>query len=450
MGIHKYHYKDKYILLDINSSAVFEIDNLIYDLLDIYPEQCQGNVINLLKNKYSQKAIREGISEIDELICTGKLFANQTPVDLINIKNNSVKAMCLHVSHDCNLACMYCFASGGDFNTHKKELMSLEVAKASVDYLIKVSKDRVNLEIDFFGGEPLMNFDVVKKTVEYAESLEEKYHKNFRFTITTNGMQLDDEVMEFVNVHMKNIVISLDGRKEINDLSRPTINGKSSYDIIKSKIISAANTRGKKDYFIRGTFTSLNLDFAEDVKHIADLGIKNISVEPVVADPEKEYAIKAEHLPAIFSEYDKLTDLYLKYKNTSKQFNFFHFNIDLNNSTCAYKKASGCGAGCDYIAVTPQGDIYPCHQFVGQNEFELGNVFKGVENNAVVDSFKEANIFNKVECQSCWAKYFCGGGCHANAYNFSKDLMSTYPTGCEMHKKRVECALYIKSIEKSL
>ncbi len=448
MSIHKYQYKDKYILLDVNSSSIYEIDKLIFDLLDVYPMHCQGEVLNLLKNKYPQKVLKEGIAEIDESICTGKLFTKEPEIEFSKIKNGSVKAMCLHVSHDCNLTCMYCFASGGDFKTNQKELMPFDVAKASVDYLIKESGSRVNLEIDFFGGEPLMNFEVVKKTVEYAESIEEKYHKKFRFTITTNGVQLNDEIMEFVNAHMKNIVISLDGRKEVNDRSRVTLGGKSSYDIIKDKIKSAVLMRGKKDYYIRGTYTSYNLDFSEDVRHIANLGLKNISVEPVVAEPVMPYAIKKEHLPTIFAEYDKLTELYLKSKNSSQQFNFFHFNVDLDHSTCAYKKISGCGAGCDYIAVTPQGEIYPCHQFVGKEEFRLGSVFDGIENEIITNKFREANIFNKENCRKCWAKYFCGGGCHANAYNANKDLMSTYEIGCAMHQKRIECALYIKCKEK--
>jgi len=290
---------------------------------------------------------------------------------------------------------------------------------------------------------------VVKKTVEYAESLEEKYNKKFRFTITTNAVQLNDEIMEFVNAHMKNIVLSLDGRKEVNDRARATVNQTSSYDIIKDKIVNAVRLRGDKEYYVRGTYTYYNLDFSEDVRHMAELGLKNLSVEPVVAEPDMEYAIKSEHLPAIFKEYDKLTDLYLSSKDTPKKFNFFHFNIDLEHSSCAYKKVSGCGAGIDYIAVTPQGDIYPCHQFVGMENFKLGNVTEGILKPQTQELFRKANLLNKADCHNCWAKYFCGGGCHANAYNANKDLMSIYQTGCEMHKKRVECSLYIKCVEKA-
>ena len=447
MGIHKYRLKDKYILLDINTSVVFEIDKLIFDLLDHYPTKSQSEVLSLLKNNYPSKLLKEGIQEIDELICSGVLFTKDEPLSGASPRFGTLKAMCLHVAHDCNMSCMYCFASGGDFNT-KRELMSVEVAKSAIDYLIANSRNRKNLEVDFFGGEPLLNFDVVKETVLYAKSLENKYNKNFRFTITTNCIKLNDEVMSFVNRYMTNIVMSLDGRKEVNDIARKTLNEKSSYDIIVDKIKQAVKSRTDKDYFVRGTYTANNLDFSEDVRHMAELGFKNTSIEPVVADASQSYAITEELLPQIFNEYEKLIDLYLEYKSTENEFNFFHFNIDLNNASCKFKKESGCGAGSDYIAVAPTGEIYPCHQFVGEESFNLGTVDHGIEKNEIVEKFKETTISKKPHCERCWAKYFCGGGCYANAYHFSGQIDGCYDIGCALQKKRIECALYLQVIEK--
>ena len=449
MGIHKYQLKDKYILLDINTSVVFEIDKLIFDILDYYPNKSQSEVLSVLKTTYPLKQLKEGIQEIDELICSGLLFARDELVVENAAKFGILKAMCLHVAHDCNMSCMYCFASGGDFNT-EKTLMSIEVAKSAIDYLIKNSCERKNLEVDFFGGEPLLNFDVVKETVLYAKSLENKYNKNFRFTITTNCMNLNDEIMDFINRYMTNIVMSLDGRKEVNDIARKTLNGKSSYDIIVNKIKRAVKSRKDKDYFVRGTFTANNLDFSEDVRHMAELGFKNTSIEPVVTDESQKYAIKEEHIPRIFNEYENLIDLYLQYKSTNNEFNFFHFNIDLEHSTCKYKKESGCGAGSDYIAVSPTGEIYPCHQFVGEEIFKLGTLEQGIENKELVEKFKETTVSTKPHCEQCWAKYFCGGGCYANAYYFSGQIDGCYEIGCALQKKRIECALYLKTIEANL
>ncbi len=446
MGIHKYRLKDKYILLDINTSVVFEIDKLIFDLLDHYPSKSQSEVLSLLKSFYPLKQLKEGIEEIDQLICSGVLFTKDESLMEDSPIFGTLKSMCLHVAHDCNMSCMYCFASGGDFNT-KKELMSIEVAKSAIDYLIENSHGRKNLEVDFFGGEPLLNFDVVKETVLYAKSLENKYNKNFRFTITTNCINLNEEIMDFVNHHMTNIVMSLDGRKAVNDIARKTLNGKSSYDIIVDKIKHAVKSRGNKDYFVRGTYTANNLDFSQDVRHMAELGFKNTSIEPVVADDSQKYAIKEEHLPQIFNEYEKLTDLYLEYRPTENEFSFFHFNIDLDNSSCKFKKESGCGAGSDYIAVSPRGEIYPCHQFVGEEIFKLGTVDQGIAKYDIVDKFKETTISKKQHCQQCWAKYFCGGGCYANAYHFSGQIDGCYEIGCALQKKRIECALYLKAIE---
>lgn len=448
MAIHKFKYKDEYVLLDVNSSIIFLIDELIYHILDYYPAYSQSEAIVALKSRYPQKMIMEGLSEIDSLICSGKLFTKDTYNKTDVLKDDTIKAMCLHISHDCNMSCMYCFASGGDFNTKEKLLMSFDTAKTAVDLLINNSANHRNLEVDFFGGEPLMNFEVVRQTVEYAESLEEKFNKKFRFTITTNAMLLNDEIMDFVNAHMSNIVLSIDGRKEVQDRARHTLNEKGTYDIVMPNIMNAVKRRKDGDYFVRGTFTSENLDFSEDVKHLADLGCKNLSVEPVVALDGMDYAIRPEHLDQIFKEYDKLTELYLSRKKTSKSFNFFHFNIDLNHSTCQKKKVSGCGAGCNYIAVTPQGDIFPCHQFVGEDVFKMGNIFDGNMDAEIIQQFKETSLLSSPDCMKCWAKYFCGGGCHANAYHFTNNLSGCYKIGCEMQKKRIECALYAKCVEK--
>ena len=442
MGIHKFKLKEKYILLDINSSNVFEIDELISDLLDYYPKNGIGELSVLLKQKYSLKEIEAGVKEIDQLICSNRLFCKEYEIDTSKLIRHGVKAMCLNVSHDCNLACEYCFASD---NTVKREHMPIEVAKAAIDYLIENSPGRRNVEVDFFGGEPLMNFDVVKQTVEYARVLEVQHKKNFRFTLTTNAVLLNDDVMQYVNENMKNIVLSIDGRKKVNDLMRPFSNGASSYDIILPKIIKAVKQRENQDYFVRATFTANNLDFAEDVKSLADLGLKNLSAEPVVTDPINSYAITEKHIEEVCLEYEKLMDLYLDYRGTENEFNFFHFNIDLDNGGCLYKRISGCGAGCEYVAVDPKGDIYPCHQFVGNTDFHIGNVLNNeIKNVEVVNQFGKNNVINKQKCIECWAKFFCGGGCHANAYNMSGSIDADYEIGCEMHKKRLECALYIK------
>lgn len=447
--IHKFNYKDKFILLDIPSSNVFEIDELTYDILDYFPEQSEEAIYSALGGKYSAEELREALSELTELKQSGLLFAPERVIDLSLTKYSSIKAMCLNITHDCNLACKYCFASGGDYHA-KRELMSFETAKASIDFLVSASKSRRNLEVDFFGGEPLMNFEVVKQTVRYARSIEEQSGKNFRFTITTNAMLIDDDVIDFCNAEMKNVVLSMDGRKEVNDDHRPTRGGGGSYDRIVPKIQKMAASRGTRDFYVRGTYTSDNLDFASDVEHMAKLGLKSLSVEPVVADPAESYAITEANLPAILAEYDRLVDIYLDCRGTKDEFSFFHFNIDLENSTCDYKKVAGCGAGSDYVAVTPSGDIYPCHQFVGVDGFVMGSVFDGKIDESVRSRFSEVNLQKKEHCSTCWARFFCGGGCHANSYNDNGNVNGIYPLGCEMHKKRLECALYLKCVQKDV
>ena len=357
-----------------------------------------------------------------------------------------VKALCLHIAHDCNLACRYCFAEEGEYHG-RRAMMSYEVGKQALDFLIANSGNRRNLEVDFFGGEPLMNWDVIKQLVEYGRSQEEKYNKKFRFTLTTNGVLLNDEIMEFANKEMANVVLSIDGRKEVHDFMRPFRKGAGSYDLIVPKFQKFAQSRGEKSYYARGTFTRHNLDFSEDVLHLADLGFDQISVEPVVADEKEEYALQWEDVPKICEEYDKLAKEMIKRRKEGKAFNFFHFMIDLTGGPCVYKRLSGCGSGTEYLAVTPWGDLYPCHQFVGEEKFLMGNVWDGVKRKDICDEFKNCNVYAKEKCQDCFAKFYCSGGCAANSYNFHGSINDAYDLGCELQRKRVECAIMLKAAE---
>lgn len=357
-----------------------------------------------------------------------------------------VKALCLHIAHDCNLACRYCFAEEGEYHG-RRALMTEEVGKRALEFLVEASGSRTNLEVDFFGGEPLMNFEVVKELVRYGRELEAKHNKKFRFTLTTNGVLLNDEVMEFANREMNNVVLSIDGRKEVNDRMRPFRNGAGSYDLIVPKFKKLADSRNQTNYYVRGTFTHNNLDFCEDVKHLAELGFQQISVEPVVARDTDSYAIREEDIPQILSEYDKLAEYILKRRSEGKWFNFFHFMIDLNGGPCVAKRLSGCGSGTEYLAVTPWGDLYPCHQFVGEEEFKMGTVFEGVTNTKLREQFRKLNVYAKEKCKDCFARFFCSGGCAANSYKFHGRIDDAYDIGCKMQQKRVECALMIKAAE---
>ena len=436
--IHKFYLNGLYIVLDVNSGTVLTVDEMTYEVLDDYKEMCRDQIVEKLKRKYPEEELLEVILEL-EMLEEQKMIFTKNDYDPDVYKNHDlVKALCLHVAHDCNLKCNYCFASQGDFNGEKL-LMPLEVGKKAIDFIIEQSKDRQNLEVDFFGGEPLMNFDVVKELVDYARSKEESYHKKFKFTITTNGVLLDDENMAYIDENMDNVVLSLDGRKCVNDNMRRTVNDKGSFDIIIDKIKKMAAMReGKKDYYVRGTYTKHNLDFGEDVNFLAEEGFRSISVEPVVAEEEHDYAILREDVDQILAEYDKLALDYLNRHEKGLDYNFFHFNIDLSNGPCVYKRLSGCGAGRDYVAVTPEGDIYPCHQFVGNEEFKMGTVDEGIQHPEIKDEFGKANLLQKEKCQSCWCKYFCGGGCHANAYNFNHTVMEPYDVACEIERRRVE------------
>ncbi len=444
--IHKFNALGQYVVMDIESGAVHVVAPIVYDLIDAYAAGDKASAMEALANEYDRDDLEEAWQEIVTLEEEGLLFTAYEPMTWTYNPKNIIKAMCLHVAHDCNLRCRYCFASQGDFHG-ERSIMSLDVGKQALRFLAENSGNRYHLEVDFFGGEPLMNFDVVKELVAYGRKLESEYDKKFRFTITTNGMLLDDEIMDFINEHMDNVVLSLDGRREVNDAMRPTVNGKGSFDIIVPKYQEFIERRGDKEYYVRGTFTSDNLDFSEDVKAYYDLGFKLVSMEPVVTDPKEPYAITEEDLPQILEEYEKLAKFYGEVRKTDKEFLFFHYMIDLTQGPCIIKRSVGCGAGSEYIAVTPEGDIYPCHQFVGEEGFKMGNVFDGIENTALREEFKSSSIVSKDECSRCWAKYFCSGGCHANAWYSHGDIKKPYELGCEMEKSRLEYAIALKAIE---
>lgn len=440
--IHKFYLNDKYIMLDIASGSVHVIDEVTYNIVEDYLNMTEDEIIAKWENKYDVDAIEEAYSEIDELVKEGLLFTEEEERFKHPIYNpqNIVKAMCLHVAHDCNLRCRYCFASQGDFHGQRL-LMTEEIGKKALDFLLQNSGNRKNLEVDFFGGEPLMNFDLIKKLVAYGREEEKKYNKHFRFTTTTNGVLLNKEVSDYLNETMDNVVLSLDGRKEVNDYMRPAVNGKGSFDTIVPNFQYFISQRGDKDYFIRGTFTAENLDFAEDLKAFHELGFRKTSLEPVVTDEKEPYAIREEHLPGILKEYEKMSKYYIDIKKKDPDFTFFHFMVDLSQGPCIIKRTVGCGAGSEYIAVTPDGDIYPCHQFVGEDGFKIGDVYNGIQKTDLRDKFKEANVFTKDDCSSCWARYYCSGGCHANAWYANGDFKKPYKVGCEMERKRVECAI---------
>jgi uncharacterized protein len=440
--IHKFYLNNKYIVLDVNSGGVHVVDKIVYDILDLYEDHTREDIVIKLKSIYGEKAVIDAYNEIAILVKEGILFSEENNFDFKYNESNIIKAMCLHVAHDCNLKCNYCFASQGNFKG-ERSLMTLEVGKKALEFLAKNSGNRKNLEVDFFGGEPLMNFQLVKELVKYGREIEKIYNKNFRFTITTNGVLLDDEKIEFINENMDNVVLSLDGRKEINDNMRQTINGEGSYDIILPKFKKMVEKRGNKDYYIRGTFTNKNIDFSKDALDFYNNGFKKISIEPVVTSEEMDYALRAEHLDEVLKEYEKFSQDYINIKRKDKDFYFFHFMIDLNQGPCIIKRAVGCGAGSEYVAVTPEGDLYPCHQFVGEKEFLLGNIEDGVLNTELRDKFKNSNVYTKEECRSCWARFYCSGGCHANAYYSHTDISRPYKLGCEMEKKRIECAISI-------
>lgn len=446
--IHKYKLNGYNIVLDVNSGAVHVVDELTYDLLDNvqppFEDVCPEKVVTKLSRFYKKEDIESCYEEVKELYKQELLFTEDTYEELSKVAITSpIKAMCLNIAHDCNLRCAYCFASTGDFGKGRK-LMSYETGKKALDFLIEQSKGRVNLEVDFFGGEPLMNFNVVKKLVEYGRSREKETKKNFRFTITTNGLLLDDDKIDFINKEMNNVVLSIDGRKEVNDKLRVRVDGTGCYDKIVPLYKKLVEKRGDKEYYVRGTFTKYNQDFSNDVFALLDEGFDQISVEPVVGDPSDPYALTEKELPQIFREYDKLSKRILDYEKTGKKFNFFHFMIDLDQGPCAIKRMRGCGCGNEYVAVTPDGDIYPCHQFVGMDDYKMGNVEDGTFNPEMKKEFAAAHIYTKPDCRECWARFYCSGGCNANNYEHMGDILKSYKIACELEKKRLECAIMLK------
>ena len=445
--------------MDVNSGSVHVVDDIVYAMIPMVEplvnegikdrDTIRAAVLNLAGLPYPEEEIVEAVDEVLELEASGQLFAPdlyESYVFDFKKRQTVVKALCLHIAHDCNLACEYCFAGEGEYHG-RRALMSLEVGKKALDFLVANSGNRINLEVDFFGGEPLMNWQVVKELVEYGRSLEEPNNKKFRFTLTTNGVLLNDEIMEFADREMANIVLSIDGRREVHDRMRPFRGGQGSYDLIVPKFLKVAESRGQTGYYVRGTFTRNNLDFSEDVLHLADLGFKQISVEPVVAPESEPYALVESDIPEILAEYDKLAAEMIRRQREGRGFHFFHFMIDLEGGPCVAKRLSGCGSGTEYLAVTPWGDLYPCHQFVGNEKFLMGNVEEGITREEIRDEFKCCNVYAKDKCRRCFAKFYCSGGCAANSYNFHGNINDAYDVGCELQRKRVECAVMLKVAE---
>ena len=455
--IHQYRNNGYNIVLDVYSGAVHLVDDLCYRMLELLQEgkedptiesleqpETKEMLLEQMQDTYKKEDIEDALDDIKELTREGRLFTEdvyESYVGEVKKRKTVVKALCLHIAHDCNLACKYCFAEEGEYHG-RRALMSYEVGRKALDFLIQNSGSRRNLEVDFFGGEPLMNWQVVKDLVAYGREQEKIHDKHFRFTVTTNGVLLNDEIQEFINKEMDNVVLSLDGRKEINDQMRPFRNGKGSYDLIVPKFQKLAESRNQEKYYIRGTFTRNNLHFSNDILHFADLGFKQMSIEPVVGEESDPYAIREEDIPKICEEYDKLAKIMIEREKEGKG---FHFMIDLEGGPCISKRLSGCGSGTEYLAVTPWGDLYPCHQFVGKEEFLMGNVDEGITKPEIAEEFRGCSVYSKEKCKDCFAKFYCSGGCMANSYNFHGTIHDAYDIGCEMQRKRVECAIMMKA-----
>ncbi|TCL36192.1 uncharacterized protein EV210_109141 [Anaerospora hongkongensis] len=441
--IHKFYSNGLYTLLDVNSGTIHIIDKLTYDILDVFTGENEAEVVTALSCQYSEAELREALAELRQLVEQELLFAPELDVPLTFSEKPIVKSICLHVAHDCNLRCGYCFAGTGDFG-HSRGLMTAEVARQAVDFIIEQSGIRRHCEIDFFGGEPLLNMDVVRSTVAYVREQEKKTGKIFKLTLTTNAVLLSDDTIEFLNDNNISLVLSLDGRREVHDYMRPNAGGKGSYDQAFANIRKTVDSRNGQNYYLRGTFTAHNLDFCADVLSMADAGFDLLSVEPVVGK-DMAYEIKEQHLPVLFAEYDKLAQEYIQRKLAGNGFEFFHFNMDIHKGPCVAKRLSGCGAGHEYLAVTPEGDLYPCHQFVGRDAYLLGNVVEGVKNTVIPQQFRQTHVLNKEACRTCWARFYCSGGCHANAEAMHGCIDKPYEIGCELQKKRLECALMIQA-----
>ena len=453
--VHQYKLNGYNIVLDTCSGSVHAVDEVAYDVISMYKSNTTEEIVSAITEKYAhlpdvtEAEVLECIGDVKALEDAGKLFSKDIYEGLaVGYKNNSkvVKALCLHVAHTCNLNCSYCFASQGKYQGDRA-LMSFEVGKQAFDFLIANSGTRRNLEVDFFGGEPLMNWDVVKQLVAYARSVEKEHGKNFRFTLTTNGVLIDDDVIDFANSEMSNVVLSLDGRREIHDHFRVDHRGNGSYDDIVPKFKKLVEAREGKNYYMRGTFTHNNVDFTNDILHMADLGFTELSMEPVVCPPDDPYALTSEDLPALFEQYEILAKEMIKRKKEGRPFTFYHYMLDLKNGPCIYKRITGCGSGTEYMAVTPWGELFPCHQFVGDPKYSLGNVWDGVTNTSVQDEFRSCNAYARPECKDCWARLYCSGGCAANAYHATGSIGGVYEYGCELFKKRIECAVMMKVAE---
>ncbi len=450
--IHQYKLNGYNIVLDVCSGSVHAVDEVAYDMIALYETRTGDEIVAAMLEKYGDRAdvteadLRECLDDIKSLKNAGKLFSQDEYAGMafdFKKRRNEVKALCLHVAHTCNLNCSYCFASQGKYHG-QRALMSFEVGKRALDFLVENSGSRTNLEVDFFGGEPLMNWQVVKDLVAYARSIEAEKHKKFRFTLTTNGVLVDDEVIDFANREMNNVVMSIDGRPEVHDRFRVDLAGHGSYEKIVPKFLDFAQKRGERDYYVRGTYTHYNTDFTSDILHLADLGFTKLSMEPVVCAPGDPCALTEDDLPKLFEQYEILAKEMLKREKEGRPFTFYHYMIDLQHGPCIYKRISGCGSGTEYMAVTPWGDLYPCHQFVGDEKYLMGNIWDGVTNTALRDEFKLCNVYARRECDDCWARLYCSGGCAANAYHASGSIRGVYPYGCELFKKRMECAIMMQ------
>ena len=454
--VHQYQLGGYNIVLDACSGSIHVVDEVAYDIISMFEHTDADEIVRVISEKYAgredvtEEEIRLCMGDIAALKEAGKLFSPDTFAPMAGtLKERSgdvVKALCLHVAHTCNLNCAYCFASQGKYHGDRA-LMSFEVGKRALDYLIEHSGTRRNLEVDFFGGEPLMNWDVVKQLVAYARSVEKEKGKNFRFTLTTNGVLIDDDVIEFSNKEMSNVVLSLDGRKEIHDRLRVDYAGNGSYDRIVPKFKQFVDARGGRNYYMRGTFTHANPDFTKDVFHMADMGFTELSMEPVVCAEDDPAALTEADIETVKKEYETLAFEMMKRKKEGRPFTFYHYMLDLTGGPCIYKRISGCGSGTEYMAVTPWGDLYPCHQFVGEEAYKLGNIWDGVTNPSLREEFRACNAYSRPECRDCWAKLYCSGGCAANAYHASGSIRGVYKPGCELFKKRIECAIMMKVAE---
>ena len=449
--VHQYKLNGYNIVLDTASGSVHSVDEVAYDIIKLYKEKTTDEIVGFITEKYSvsKDEVLECIEDVKFLEENGKLFSVDEYEDLaidFKARNTVIKALCLHIAHSCNLNCSYCFAAQGKYHG-ADSLMSFETGKRALDFLVENSGTRRNLEVDFFGGEPLLNFDVVKQLVSYARSIQKEKNKNFRFTLTTNGVLIDDDVIDFCNKEMDNVVLSLDGRKEVHDFFRKDCGGNGSYDKILPKFKEFVEKRGDKSYYMRGTFTHNNTDFTNDILHMADLGFKELSMEPVVCKPNEPYALTDEDLPIILEQYEILSKEMIKRKKANNGFTFYHYMLDLQNGPCIYKRITGCGSGTEYMAVTPQGELYPCHQFVGDENYKLGDIWNGVSNTEKVNEFKLCNAYAKEECKDCFARLYCSGGCAANSYHATGNINGIYEYGCKLFKKRIECAIMMKVAE---